>query len=320
MKVEESVRLSYLRAVNPPFENLDRAPFKSVTKLARRIFDVPIASVNLIYEDAQWTKASSGNGVRDGAVVPREHSFCAHTLLPSKYEVLVVQDAHTDPRFAAHQGLFGAPLVRFYCGVPLIAHNGIRLGALCVIDSQPRRIDGRSVRILIALAELVVREFKQRTTIHLRRTTLAMIERGRWFAHNRTTGVAILDVKAPQMPILWWNTSWIQQFGCVPFSHEPFWDFFKPTAGHRDGVENLQKATEVICSALRRGVAATTHVHIRRTNVSVTCCVAYLDDVDAAAIVIEYQMGGEKAPLDDTPDCRADAERFVVLRAALSRF
>ena len=84
MKVEESVRLSYLRAVNPPFENLDRAPFKSVTKLARRIFDVPIASVNLIYEDAQWTKASSGNGVRDGAVVPREHSFCAHTLLPSK--------------------------------------------------------------------------------------------------------------------------------------------------------------------------------------------------------------------------------------------
>ena len=53
-------------------------------------------------------------------------------------DLFVIPDATRDPRFAANALVTGAPHIRFYAGAPLVGDDGVPLGALCVIDTQPR--------------------------------------------------------------------------------------------------------------------------------------------------------------------------------------
>ena len=40
---------------------------------------------------------------------------------------------------------------RFYCGAPLVAADGHRLGCLCVGGKQPRQLEGHMVRAQCSL-------------------------------------------------------------------------------------------------------------------------------------------------------------------------
>jgi len=53
------------------------------------------------------------------------------------------------------------PHVRFYCGAPLVASNGHRLGTLCFADVKPRVWDAGSCMIMNNLSELVVRQLER---------------------------------------------------------------------------------------------------------------------------------------------------------------
>ena len=48
-----------------------------------------------------------------------------------------------------------------YAGAPLVAHNGARLGALCLLDTRPRTFSGHDCLILCMLAELAIREMER---------------------------------------------------------------------------------------------------------------------------------------------------------------
>jgi len=148
---DESARLQALHALgildSPPDERFD-----TLTRLATRLFGVPIAAVSLIDEHRQWFKSCAGLPVRE---TPREVSFCGHAILGA--EILVVEDARLDARFADNPLVLGPPHIRFYAGSPLVGPDGSRLGTLCVIDSRPRRFgadDGALLRDLARLAEL----------------------------------------------------------------------------------------------------------------------------------------------------------------------
>jgi diguanylate cyclase (GGDEF)-like protein/PAS domain S-box-containing protein len=65
----------------------------------------------------------------------RDVSFCAHAI--NQADVMVVPDATLDQRFHDNPLVTGAANLRFYAGVPLLAPNGLALGALCVIDNKP---------------------------------------------------------------------------------------------------------------------------------------------------------------------------------------
>ena len=71
---DEAQRLSQLRALNimntPAEERFDR-----LTRLARRLYDVPIALVSLLEEDHQWFKSAQGYAPTGS---PRNISFCGH--------------------------------------------------------------------------------------------------------------------------------------------------------------------------------------------------------------------------------------------------
>ena len=51
---------------------------------------------------------------------------------------LVVPDAQRDPRFDCNPLVTGEPHIRFYAGRRLTTPDGLPLGALAVLDTQPR--------------------------------------------------------------------------------------------------------------------------------------------------------------------------------------
>lgn len=148
---DEDLRIAALRGLNildtEPEERFDR-----FTRLAKRLFDVPIAQVTLIDTDRQWFKSGAGES---GPETPRRVSFCAHAILSD--EVLIVPDALQDERFFDNPLVTGAPRIRFYAGCPLKV-NGYNLGTLCVIDDKPRVFGNDELQLLNDLGEMARQE------------------------------------------------------------------------------------------------------------------------------------------------------------------
>ncbi len=128
--IDEDVRLQALYSYNI-LDTPDEDAFDRITRLAARLLNIPASLINLIDIDRQWTKARFGV---DATVIPRAHSFCTHTIVQK--EVLVVEDARLDPRFAQNPLVLDGSVI-FYAGAPLATSEGYHLGALCVIDTQP---------------------------------------------------------------------------------------------------------------------------------------------------------------------------------------
>jgi len=152
-KLENEVeRLQTLRSLQildtPPEERFDR-----LTRLAKRLFGVPIALVSLVDENRQWFKSRDGLDVCE---TPRDISFCGHALLGD--DILMVADARQDQRFFDSPLVTDHPNVRFYAGVPLRVENGSKLGTLCLMDVEPRTLDNDDRALLHDLATMAERE------------------------------------------------------------------------------------------------------------------------------------------------------------------
>jgi signal transduction histidine kinase len=136
------------------YQILDTPPerdFDDITALAAQLCDTPMSAISLVDSDRQWLKARIGLSACETS---RESSFCAHAM--NGVDVLVVEDALIDPRFATNPAVVGEPHVRFYAGAPLVAAGGQRLGSLCVIDRRPRRITANQREGLLILARHVM--------------------------------------------------------------------------------------------------------------------------------------------------------------------
>ncbi|MDB5100072.1 MAG: hypothetical protein JWM80_4493, partial [Cyanobacteria bacterium RYN_339] len=143
---EERQRVEVLHGLQlldtPKEERFDR-----ITRLARRVFDVPIAAVSLVDVDRTWFKSCVG---LEDLEVPRTLSFCDHAIRQDGS--LIIPDTQLDARFVDH------PLgLRFYAGRPLTAH-GRRIGTLCLMDYVPREFGPEDRASLYDVARLVEAE------------------------------------------------------------------------------------------------------------------------------------------------------------------
>lgn len=151
---EDAARVAALRALGlldtPPEDRFD-----TIARIAQRLFNVRSVGVNLVDRDRQFTKAALGDLALGD--MPREESMCTFTV--QEDALLEIPDAHADPAWASHPSVVGDLAIRFYAGVPLRTPGGERIGALCLIDRNPRqRLDDDEREMLDALAELVERE------------------------------------------------------------------------------------------------------------------------------------------------------------------
>lgn len=150
--VEEQKRIETLHAM----QLLDTAPeerFDRLTRMAKRMFGVPISLVSLVDSDRQWFKSKQGLGAEE---TPRNISFCGHAILGD--DIFDVPNALKDERFYDNPLVTDAPHIRFYAGCPLKATNGLKLGTICLIDEKPRELSEEDKLLLRDLALMVEQE------------------------------------------------------------------------------------------------------------------------------------------------------------------
>ena len=148
----EKSRLQALQSLDvldtPAEERFDR-----LTRLAKRMFDVPIALVSLVDENRQWFKSCIGLPVSETS---RDISFCGHAILGD--DAFIINDATKDERFSDNPLVLDDPNIRFYCGYPLKLLDGTKMGTLCIIDTRPRLLDDNDIQSLRDLAEMAESE------------------------------------------------------------------------------------------------------------------------------------------------------------------
>jgi sigma-B regulation protein RsbU (phosphoserine phosphatase) len=135
----------------PPEERIDR-----IIRMAKELFGVPIAEVNLVGKTVSFTKAPE---VRRGSPVERSDAFDSVTMASSV--AVVVTDASLDPRFAGRATVEGENEIRFYAGRRLTIGQGERVGTICLVDTDPREFSDDQIVLLDELAQWVERELKE---------------------------------------------------------------------------------------------------------------------------------------------------------------
>lgn len=134
-----------------PEERFDR-----VTRMAKELFGVPIAEINFIDEDRQFTKSPQRPGFSPYG--SRADSFC--DVVVQQPDMIVVPDALEDARFASRGTVTGAPHIRFYAGRPLSIADGARVGTICLVDTAPRDLSDEERDLLDELGAWVERELR----------------------------------------------------------------------------------------------------------------------------------------------------------------
>ncbi|RZA30414.1 MAG: GAF domain-containing protein, partial [Lysobacteraceae bacterium] len=146
--LHEASRIEALRQL----ELLDTAPseaFDRITRMASRLFELPIAAVSLTDTDRQWFKSKVG--VEHDAI-PRLKAPCA--AVADSGAMLEVPDLLESASFR------DSPLadsgIRFYLGAPLVTRSGHCLGAMCVLGTEPRAVTEADRSTLTDLAAMVM--------------------------------------------------------------------------------------------------------------------------------------------------------------------
>lgn len=151
--IDEAIRLKNLHSLNllgtPAEERFDR-----LTRLAKSFFDVPMALVTLVDENRVWAKSTMGF---EGQEASRQMSMCGHAIMGNG-DILIINDAAKDKRFADMPYVTGESHIRFYAGCPLTYLDGSKMGTFCILDTKPRRLSEEAKEHLKSLAEIAQRE------------------------------------------------------------------------------------------------------------------------------------------------------------------
>ena len=199
----ETERLTALHALDlldtPAEERFDR-----ITRLTQQIFAMPIVVISLVDQDRQWFKSCYGLSSQEN---PREHSFCAYTLLDDR--PLVVPDTLEDERFVDHPLVLGEPHIRFYAGYPVHDQNYV-IGTLCLIDRVPHPFPPSALAILEGLAQLVEQQVRLTSAQFILLPGVRRLARFHTIFDDAAIGMVMLD---EQGNLLEWNSRFEQLLG-----------------------------------------------------------------------------------------------------------
>lgn len=135
----------------PPSERFER-----IVRVAREVFDVPLAYVNVL--DADLLHTLTPNVPDEIASGPIGWSFCQLTIQHA--EPTVITDTTADARTAGLPGVTNRG-IRFYAGVPLTIAGGEPVGTLCLMDTSPRDFSAQDTAALMDLGRWAERALGQ---------------------------------------------------------------------------------------------------------------------------------------------------------------
>lgn len=147
--INSEERLSKLQQYSAVVE-LPEVVFDDFTQLALSICEAPISTITMVDSDQQWFTSHRG---LDLQVAPLEDGFCPRVV--ASQQRLIVMDALATPEKLSN-AMVTEHGVRFYAGVPLATPDGHVLGAICVMDKRPRKLEQSQLKGLEALARQVM--------------------------------------------------------------------------------------------------------------------------------------------------------------------
>ncbi len=139
---------------------LDELPEEALhrtTAMAARLFDAPIALVEVLDEDREWSQSWIADGVDPSA---RKISF-RNGFAPVP-EPVVIPDGAAHPEMRESPLVTGPLGIRFFVSVPLVKHDDTTIGTLAVLDAKPREATEGDLANLRDLAALAVAQLELR--------------------------------------------------------------------------------------------------------------------------------------------------------------
>ncbi len=203
---EEVARAEALRAID--FEEarpaLDRAAF-----LVQCFAGTPIAQVEIIDGDQIWR-----TGVADTPIAsaPRMGAFAGRVIEGDK--VLWVADATLDRRYSGNPLVTGESAIRFYAGAPIRISNGVRIGAVSILDRKPRAFDAYLAARLEDFAAFVAEEWDRRRALRgLKQAAAEANTLGKRMADIIETAPVALVITDRDLGILRVSHRWLAERG-----------------------------------------------------------------------------------------------------------
>lgn len=176
------------------YHALDTLPstvYDDLVALAAAVCGTPIAVVSLIDRERQWFKARIG---LDGHETTRDTAVCDHAIRQPE-ELLEIQDLVEDTRFSSFPIVTGDVKARFYAGMPLVAGTGEALGTVCVVDTQPRRLNNQQKTSLRALARITATLLDAHRAQHEGLALVALQGQDAALAPTDTYSVVLIEVQ-----------------------------------------------------------------------------------------------------------------------------
>jgi signal transduction histidine kinase len=150
----EFERLIELTELDLDYSNLE-SHLEDLTNLAARIVGTDVSLVNLIDSYTQWSVADYGMEVGQ---IAREESVCQYTIMDN--QSFEVSDLTKDDRFKDKEFVKNNPSLKYYFGVPLQTSAGANIGALCVLDSESKKISPEKKELMKLIGKQVVRRLE----------------------------------------------------------------------------------------------------------------------------------------------------------------
>ena len=247
----DTARVAALRLLGQ-LDSAPQAAFDALVKAASLVCDVPISLISLVDAQRQWFKANIG--LQEVAQTSRDVAFCDHTIRSDA--LLEVPDARLDSRFANNPLVTGQPGIRFYAGMPLRLADGHRVGTLCVIDRQARRLSDQQRELLACLGQAASRLLDlQRPDPALAQATRALAEQAGEMSyrasHDPLTGlINRSEFEARLQRLLQTSRADRSRHALLYIDLDQF-KLVNDACGHSAGDQLLQQVAQLLTDAVR---------------------------------------------------------------------
>jgi signal transduction histidine kinase len=166
INTKEQERLEALSAAGLRQSNMIPV-FEEATQTAAHFLDMEICILGFIDQKCHWFKSALGlsrlglmNDLARSRKLSRRDSFCSQVVETS--HVVVINDTTKEINALIQESkLVSNYGIRSYLGAPLIDAAGNCLGALAVMDRQPRSFSNRDIEFLQVIARWSMSEFER---------------------------------------------------------------------------------------------------------------------------------------------------------------
>lgn len=135
--------------------SLDQA-LSEVVALASRIAGTPVALIGVLDDRSERILAHHRWNI---AEIEPARSFLPH-LIAARSGPLTIFDAAVDERTRSNSLVTDKPGIRFYTGIPITTGDGLTIGALQVLDQQPRTLTAQQIDALGSLSRIAFRHLE----------------------------------------------------------------------------------------------------------------------------------------------------------------